>query len=80
MVEFETVKAEYIKFGRNNFIEIARKKVVGENGDREFVSIARGYYLPHETKLCKASITLPDQKHKNLGLSQLCKSYYLNLE
>ena len=64
MVEFETVKAEYVKFGRNNFIEIARKKAVGENGDREFVSIARGYYLPDETKRWKASITLPDEKDK----------------
>ena len=64
MVEFETVKAEYVKFGRNNFIEIARKKAIGENGDREFVSIARGYYLPDETKRWKASITLPDEKDK----------------
>ena len=64
MVEFETVKAEYVEFGRNNFIEIARKKAIGENGDREFVSIARGYYLPDETKRWKASITLPDEKDK----------------
>jgi len=74
MVEFETVKAEYVKFGRNNFIEVARKKAVGENGDREFVSIARGYYLPDDTKRWKASITLPDEKEKIDEIIKLLKS------
>ena len=74
MVEFEKVKAEYVKFGRNNFIEVARKKAVGENGDREFVSIARGYYLPDDTKRWKASITLPDEKEKIDEIIKLLKS------
>ena len=74
MVEFETIKAEYVKFGRNNFIEVARKKAVGENGDREFVSIARGYYLPDDTKRWKASITLPDEKEKIENIVKLLKS------
>ena len=74
MVEFETIKAEYVKFGRNNFIEIARKKAVGDNGDREFVSIARGYYLPDESKRWKASITLPDEKEKIEAIVKLLKS------
>ena len=74
MVEFETIKAEYVKFGRNNFIEIARKKAIGDNGDREFVSIARGYYLPDESKRWKASITLPDEKEKIEDIVKLLKS------
>jgi hypothetical protein len=74
MVEFETIKAEYVKFGRNNFIEIARKKAVGDNGDREFLSIARGYYLPDESKRWKASITLPDEKEKIEDIVKLLKS------
>ena len=74
MVEFETIKAEYVKFGRNNFIEIARKKAIGDNGDREFVSIARGYYLPDESKRWKASITLPDEKGKIEDIVKLLKS------
>ena len=73
MVEFETIKAEYVKFGRNNFIEIARKKAIGENGDREFVSIGRGYYLPDDTKRWKASITLPDEKDKIDSIAKLLK-------
>ncbi len=74
MVEFETIKAEYVKFGRNNFIEIARKKAIGDNGDREFLSIARGYYLPDESKRWKASITLPDEKEKIEDIVKLLKS------
>ena len=74
MVEFETIKAEYVKFGRNNFIEIARKKAKGDNGDREFLSIARGYYLPDESKRWKASITLPDEKEKIEEIIKLLKS------
>ncbi len=46
MAEFETVRAEEIKFGRNNFIEIARKKVITDSGENEFISIGRGFYLP----------------------------------
>ena len=46
MVEFETLRAEKINFGRNNFIEIARKKAIADNGTNEFISISRGYYLP----------------------------------
>jgi len=32
MVEFETIKAELIKFGRNSFVEIARKKAKTDEG------------------------------------------------
>lgn len=40
MVEFQTIVAEEIKYGNNNFVEIALKKV--EGGD-EFVSISKGF-------------------------------------
>ena len=71
MVEFETVKAEEVKFGKNNFIEVARKKAVSDNEEREFVSISRGYYLPDESKRWKASITLPDEKEKREKIAKL---------
>jgi len=64
MVEFETVKAEEIAFGKNNFIEISRKKAVTEEGENEFISISRGYYLPDGSKRWKASIALPGEKDK----------------
>ena len=73
MVEFETVKAEEVKFGKNNFIEVARKKAVSDNEEREFVSISRGYYLPDESKRWKSSITLPDEKEKREKIAKLLK-------
>ena len=73
MVEFETVTAEEVKFGKNNFIEVARKKAVSDNEEREFVSISRGYYLPDGSKRWKSSITLPDEKDKIEKISKILK-------
>ncbi|MFQ5648272.1 MAG: hypothetical protein ACE5FW_03465 [Candidatus Aenigmatarchaeota archaeon] len=61
MVEFQTLKAEEIKFGKNNFLEIARKKAVAEEGENEFIAISRGFFLPDGTKRFKKSIALPDE-------------------
>ena len=63
MVEFETLRAEKINFGRNNFIEIARKKAIADNGTNEFISISRGYYLPDESERFKKSLTVPDEEN-----------------
>lgn len=60
MVEFETIKAEKVQFGRNNFLEVARKKAIGEDGVNEFISISRGYFLPDKTERFKKSLTIPD--------------------
>lgn len=73
MVEFETLKAEEVKFGSNNFIEVARKKAVSENGEREFISISRGYYIDNDKKW-KSSITLPDEKEKRAKIAELVKT------
>jgi hypothetical protein len=50
MVEFETISSEELKFGRNSFIEIARKKAKTEEGENEFISISKGFFLPDGTK------------------------------
>ncbi len=44
MVNFETVKSEQIAFGDDEFIEIAKKRAIGEEGEDEFISLSRGYY------------------------------------
>lgn len=62
MVEFETIKAEELKFGKNNFIEIARKKAKTEEGESEFISLSRGFFLPDGTKRFKKSIAIPVDK------------------
>ncbi len=61
-VEFKTLDSKDVKFGKNNFIEIARKKAVVEDGENEFVAISRGFFLPDGTKRYKKSIAIPDQK------------------
>lgn len=60
MVQFETLKAEKKEFGRNNFIEIARKKAITPEGENEFISITRGYKLADGTERFKRSISIPD--------------------
>ena len=56
---FETLKSEEIKFGKNNFIEVARKKAITEEGEREFLSIARGFYSQDNVKKYKSTIAMP---------------------
>jgi len=61
-VQFETIKAEETKFGKNNFLEIARKKAVTQDGENEFLAISRGFFLPDGTKKFKKSLAIPDNK------------------
>ena len=60
MVEFQTIKAEEVKFGNNNFIEVARKRAVTPEGQNEFVAISRGFFAPDGSKRFKRSFTIPD--------------------
>jgi len=60
-VEFETIKAEEIKFGRNSFIEVARKVAKTEEGENEFVSISKGFYTPDGAKKFRTSVALPKE-------------------
>lgn len=64
MVDFETIKTEEVKFGNNKFLEVARKKAVSENGETEFISIARGFFTPTGEKRFKkgSSVALPVEK------------------
>jgi len=59
-VDFVTISSEKIPFGRNNFIEIARKKAITDDGENEFISLSRGYYLPDGSERFKKSVTIPD--------------------
>src|SRR5439155_7285406 len=59
-VSFETIRAEKVNFGRNNFLEVARKRATTSEGTKEFISVSRGYYLPDKTERFKRSLTIPD--------------------
>ena len=61
-VEFETVSSDKISFGKNNFIEVARKRAVSKDGTTEFVSISRGYTMRDGTERYKSSLTIPDDE------------------
>jgi len=75
MVEFQTLKSEEIKFGRNSFIEISKRKVITPVGENEFIAISRGFYLPDKTKRWRSSISLPNEKDKREKISELIKSF-----
>ncbi|MBS3051325.1 MAG: hypothetical protein J4400_04195 [Candidatus Aenigmarchaeota archaeon] len=59
MVNFETIKSEEIKFGNNNFLEIARKKAISEEGENTFLSLSRGFVTPSGEKRYRKSFTVP---------------------
>ncbi|MCK4613316.1 MAG: hypothetical protein KAU14_00815 [Thermoplasmata archaeon] len=64
-VRFETISSEIKEFGQNNFIEISRNKAISDDGENEFITIARGYFrINYETnepeKVYKKSVTVPD--------------------
>jgi hypothetical protein len=59
-VQFETIRAEKMNFGRNNFLEVARKRATTSDGTKEFISVSCGYYLPDKTERFKRSLTIPD--------------------
>jgi len=59
-VRFETIRAEKVNFGRNNFLEVARKRATTSEGTSEFISVSRGYYLPDKSERFKRSLTIPD--------------------
>jgi hypothetical protein len=75
MVEFETLKSKEIKFGKNSFIEISKRKVKTPIGENEFIAISRGYYLPDNSKRWRASIALPNEKDKREKIADIIKSF-----
>ena len=61
MVEFKTLKAEAMKTGERNFIEVAKKVAVSEKGETEFISISRGFITSDGQRRYTKSVTVPTQ-------------------
>ncbi len=76
MVEFETKKAEEIKFGRNSFIEIARKVAKTDEGENEFISISKGFFLPDGAKRFSRgkNVSVPNEKETIEAIAKALKS------
>lgn len=74
MVRFETIKSEELKFGNNNFLEVARKKAITDEGENEFISLSKGFFLPDGSKRFRQNFSLPLDKEvvdfvaKQIGL------------
>lgn len=60
-VEYEVIKTDVVNYGNNKFLEIARKKVRGEN-ENEFVSISKGYFTPNGNKKYKEGLGFPAEQ------------------
>ena len=75
MVEFKTLKSKEVKFGKNSFIEISKRRVSTPVGENEFIALSRGYYLPDETKRWRASIALPNEMDKREKIAELIKTF-----
>ena len=73
-VEFETIGSERKTFGRNNFLEVARKKAVTDDGVNEFISVSRGYFLPDGSARFKKSLTIPDDEALKNFVSDMIKN------
>jgi hypothetical protein len=56
MVEFEIVNAKEISFGKNKFLEIARKKAKTDEGESEIITISKGFVAPTGQKRFKNSL------------------------
>ena len=73
MVEFKTLRSKEIKFGKNSFIEISKRRVITPVGKNDFIAISRVYYLPDNTKRWRSSIALPNEKEKRENIAKLLK-------
>jgi len=59
MVEFETINSDELSFGNNNFIEVAKKKAISEQGENIFLSISRGFVTQNGEKRYRKSFSVP---------------------
>jgi hypothetical protein len=59
MVEFETLESDEMSFGNKNFIEVAKKKAISEEGENIFLSISRGFVTQTGEKRYRKSFAVP---------------------
>ena len=74
--EFKTIEAEEMTFGKNNFLEVARKKAVATESESEFLSISRGFFASDGTKRFRRSLALPDDKKLIEFISQKLSQFH----
>lgn len=60
MVDFKTLEGKEVKFGNNDFIQVARKKAVSEDGENVFISLSRGFFGEDDERVWKKNFSIPD--------------------
>jgi hypothetical protein len=74
-VEYQTLEAKEIKFGRNSFIEVARKIAKSDEGENEFVAISKGFFMEADgSKRFRQSIALPKEPETLKEISKALES------
>lgn len=59
-MKYETIVSEYVDYGRNKFLEVAKKKVLPD--EAIFLNISKGYYTPEGEKRYQGGLGFPDEK------------------
>jgi len=59
MVQFETIKSKEMNIGKNNFLEVARRKAISDKGENEFLALSRGFLTDNGEKRYLKSFTIP---------------------
>jgi len=57
MVEYESIKSEFLDYGANKFIEVSRKRVLPD--EAEFINISKGYYTHNGERRYQGGIGFP---------------------
>ena len=60
MVDFETLEGTEVEFGNNDFIQVARKKAISEDGENVFLSLSRGFFGEDGERVWKKNFSIPD--------------------
>ncbi|MBU5574878.1 MAG: hypothetical protein QXF15_00665 [Candidatus Aenigmatarchaeota archaeon] len=60
-IKFEILNSEIVEINERNFIEIAKKKAISSDIEREFFSISRGYLNQKGERKFKNSVSIPPE-------------------
>lgn len=59
MAQYETIREDVHRFGKNGYIEVARKRLVEGEEQAEFLLLTRGYFDQEGQKRWTRFVTIP---------------------
>ena len=73
--KYETITSEYVDYGRNKFIEVAKKRVRSEDSENAvFLNISKGYYRFDGEKRYMGGIGFPPEESIVNGIIEKLQS------